>query len=158
MQIGDGTHISKNIDSRLSVLTDAWMAENLPSDATDAERVNLAKKCMYELIYTPESIAIVGNPDKWDGNSECVRLATYFDTCCKSADVISATRNCKYDQDYGVGWYRNHVNNFVWIDGTGYILNMTESGNVTSRLSVMNYDWNEWHVVLSGTSFTCRYY
>ena len=134
------------------------MAKNLPSDATDAERVNLAKKAFHELLYTPESIAAIGNPDDWEGNSECAWYATYFDTCCKSAGIISATRLCKYDEDYGVPFYRNHLNNFVWVNGTGYIVNMNRGTSSSPVLGLMNYDWENWHAVPTTTKINCRYY
>ena len=157
MEIGDGTYISKCINSQLLTLTNAWMAENLPSDATDAEKVNLCKKCICELNHTPEAIAIMGNPDEWDGNSECIRWAIYFDTCAKSAGLISATRSCQFDSNYGVGWYSYHRNNFVWVDGTGYIIDY--HGNAAkSTLSLINYDWQNWHIITTNTKFNCRYY
>lgn len=155
VQIGDGTFVHRNINKRLLTITNAWMADNLPADATDAEKVNMALKCMNELIDTPQSTAIMGsNPS----NYSCGIEASYFDTCCKSAGIISATRNCTFDECYGIPFIPTHFNNFVWVDGTGYIINANYGRGYGPVLALMDYDWNEWHAVPTNTKFNCRYY
>ena len=158
VQIGDGTFVTRSINPRLLPVVEAWMAENLPADATDAEKVNLCEKAFNELIYTPESIAAVGDPADWEGNSECIRTAIYFDTCCKAAGIISATRNCTYDDDYGVPFLRTHYNNFVWVDGKGYVTDVHVGTRSSPVLCLIDYDWQNWHIVPTNTKFDCRYY
>ena len=157
LTIGDGTKICSygNAKPQIRALTDAWMADNLPSDATDAEKVNLCKKCMHELIHTPESKAILGsNPS----NYACNTYALYFDTCCASAGIVSASRSCKYDENYDVPFLSTHSNNFVWVNGTGYIVNVNAGTTAKPTLYLMDYDWQNWHAVPTNTTFTCRYY
>ena len=159
LELGDGTSVTNQMNPRLMPLVQSWMDANLPEDATDAEKVNLCKKAFYELVRSPESIEIVGDPDTyWEGNSKCIRIASYFDTCAYAAGLYSGSRLCKYDEDYGVGFLRNHVNNFVWVDGKGYIVNLNTSGSTSDIISLINYDWEEWHIVPYSTSFPCRYY
>lgn len=158
VKIGDGTTISKCIMPDLKPITDAWMAQNLPADATDAEKANMCCKAIIELRNTPESIAVMGNPADYEGNGRCVWYAAYFDTCAASANLISASRSCRYDENYGAPFYNNHINNFVWIDGTGYIIDVDGGKTSQPTLSVINYDWDNWHIITSNKRFDCRYY
>ena len=159
LELGDGTTVDNAMNPKLLPLVQSWMDANLPADATDAEKVNLCIKAFYELVRTPESIKIVGDPDTyWKGNNECIRIASYFDTCAYAAGLYSGSRICKYDEDYGVGFLRTHVNNFVWVDGKGYIINLDTTGRTSDTISLINYDWEEWHIVPCSTSFPCRYY
>lgn len=158
VKIGDGTTISKCIMPGLKSITDAWMAQNLPADATDAEKVNMCCKAIIELRNTPESIAVMGNPADYEGNGRCVWYAAYFDTCAASANLISASRSCRYDENYGAPFYSTHINNFVWIDGKGYIIDVDGGKASQPTLSVINYDWDNWHIITSNTKFNCRYY
>lgn len=166
VDIGNGQHIDRGVRKKLLPIVNAWMAENLPADATDAEKANLCVKAVYELKNTPESIAVMGNPNGkypddpsgWKGNSECIRYADYFDTCAYAAGLISASRLCNKDEDYDVPFGRNHVTNFVWIDGVGYVTELSTSRRSHPTLSVINFDWNELHIVPTNTTFNCRYY
>ena len=166
VDIGNGQKINKGVRKHLLPIVNAWMNENLPADATEAEKVNLCIKAVYELKNTPESIAIMGNPNGyypddptgWKGNSECIRYADYFDTCAYAAGLVSASRLCDRDADYDVPWGRNHVNNFVWVDGNGYIVNLSNSKTSNPTLGLMDFDWINLHAVPSTTKFNCRYY
>lgn len=152
--IGDGTKLAREVNPNLLKLTNAWMAKNLPADATDAEKVNMCIKCMQELHNTPESTAIY---DEWMYQNNCTTRAAYFDTCAYSAGLISAARSCRYDENYGIPFVATHVNNFVWVDGNGYIID-AHGQSAKATLSLMDYDWENWHAVPSNTRFDCRYY
>lgn len=165
VDIGNGQKINKGVRKNLLPIVNAWMNENLPADATEAEKVNLCIKAVCELRNTPESIAVMGNPNGyypddptgWKGNNECVRYADYFDTCAYAAGLISASRLCDRDEDYGIPWGRNHVNNFVWINGNGYIIDV-HGQSAKATLTLINFDWVDLHAVPSNTRFDCRYY
>ena len=152
--IGDGTYITRCVNTNLVKLTDKWMEQNLPADATDAEKVNMCLKCMQELKSTPESTAIF---DEWMYDNNCATRAVYFSTCAYSAGLISAVRDCTYDENYGIPFVTTHVNNFVWVDGNGYIID-AHGQSAKATLSLMDYDWENWHAVPSNTKFNCRYY
>lgn len=166
VDIGNGQRIDRGVHKALLPIVQDWMDDNLPADATDAEKANLCVKAVYELKNTPESIAIMGNPNGrypddphgWIDNSQCIRYADYFDTCAYAAGLISASRLCDRDEDYGIPFLRNHVTNFVWIDGVGYVTELSRTRKSNPTLTLINFDWKELHIVPTNTNFECRYY
>lgn len=150
----NGIVLSRHYNPDLVKLTDAWMKENLPEDATDAEKVNMCLKCMQELHNTPESLEII---DGWWYDNNCTTRASYFNTCAYSAGLVSSLRDCVDDETYGAPFIETHVNNFVWIDGKGYIIDAHGQAPI-STLTVINYDWQNLHIITTNKRFDCRYF
>ena len=120
-----------------------WAKNNIPSDATDAEKVLIV------LNAVPTAMQV-------EGYYNCIYDATCVVYMLDYVGVPSTIYECRNATPYVNRWSKDHVNNLIWIDGAPYVFDVSTYGNSTT---LGGYYYLDGHIVNDGKTWnTLRYH
>ena len=114
-----------------------WAKNNIPADATDAEKVLMA-------------LNAVKNVMQVEGYYNCMYDADCVIMILDYVGVPSKQHSCQNISQYVDWWVPTHVNNIVWIDGIAYVVDVSMYGNATT---LYGYYHRNGHIVNDGKTW-----